>query len=106
YAKYDSNNVYNSRLTLQSRDGTTAFVNTLNVTSDPSAHGAVGIGTISPQATLDVNGTARVVNLPSAHFNLVTTDTNKVLGSILFPSGPSASSQVLFGNGLFGSLPP
>jgi Chaperone of endosialidase len=47
YAKYDSFNVYDGRLTLQTRNGLGNLVDTLNVKG-----GNVGIGTISPQYPL------------------------------------------------------
>jgi len=62
----------------------------------------VGIGTTNPLNTLHVNGTARVVTLPSATTKLVSADASNVLGAIAFPAD---ATKVLLGNGTFGPAP-
>jgi hypothetical protein len=79
----------------------TNLIQRIKVTAD----GKVGIGLITPTKDLDVNGSIRFRTYPSsaAGFSLLKTDVSGNLSNV--PESTNPSSQVLFGNGSWGTLP-
>jgi hypothetical protein len=70
-----------------------------------SANGQVGINTAAPTKLLDVNGEARVANLPAAFANnkIVMANANGDLKSLATTNN---TNQYLSGNGTWQNLPP
>ncbi len=84
YATLDCNNAGTcERISLQTAFPGGHYLDTLNV-----KNGTVGIGTINPAATLDVNGTVRVQNLPAGgNGPHVCFNANNILTACTPPAG-------------------